>query len=122
MTEFIIPAEAPTLHELKTSRLDTLARRTIFSVMDMLKYGCIRIVEKNKSHVFGEANHAWPLEATLSVHHSRFYSRILFNGSIGAAEAYMEGLWSADDLTTVMRIMALNQPVFAKMEKGLARG
>ena len=33
----------------------------------------------------------------------------------------MEGLWSADDLTTVMRIMALNQPVFAEMETGLAR-
>ena len=33
----------------------------------------------------------------------------------------MEGLWSADDLTTVMRIMARNQPVFSEMEKGLAR-
>ena len=121
MTEFIIPAEAPTLHELKTSRLDRLARRTIFSVMDKLKYGCIHIVEDNQSHVFGEKDPAWSLEATLFVHHSRFYRRILLSGSIGAAEAYMEGLWSADDLTTVMRIMALNQPVFAEMEKGLAR-
>ena len=33
----------------------------------------------------------------------------------------MEGLWSADDLTMAMRIMALNQPVFAEMETGLAR-
>ena len=33
----------------------------------------------------------------------------------------MEGLWSTDDLTTAMRIMALNQPVFTEMEKGLAR-
>lgn len=121
MTEFIIPAEAPALHDLKSSRLDRLARRSIFSVMDALKYGCIRIVENNQSHVFGKADHTRSVEATLFVHHSRFYSRILFSGSIGAAEAYMEGLWSADDLTTVMRIMALNQPVFAKMEKGLAR-
>ena len=121
MTDFIIPVEAPTLNNLKTSRLDNLARQTIFSVMDTLAYGCIRIIENNQSHVFGKADHGLPLEATLNVHHSKFYSRILFNGSIGAAEAYMEGLWSADDLTTVMRIMALNQPVFAKMEKGLAR-
>jgi cyclopropane-fatty-acyl-phospholipid synthase len=121
MTEFIIPTEAPTLHELKTSRLDNLARRTIFSVMNKLKFGCIHIVEDNQSHVFGETDPAWSLEATLFVHHSRFYRRILLSGSIGAAEAYMEGLWSADDLTTVMRIMALNQPVFAEMEKGLAR-
>ncbi len=61
------------------------------------------------------------LQAEISVHHSQFYSRILFGGSIGAAEAYMERLWSADDLTAVMRILALNQKAFADMEKGLAR-
>jgi cyclopropane-fatty-acyl-phospholipid synthase len=33
----------------------------------------------------------------------------------------MEGLWSADDLTMVMRILAINQKAFADMEKGLAR-
>jgi len=33
----------------------------------------------------------------------------------------MEGFWSADDLTTVMRILALNQKAFEDMEKGLAR-
>ena len=33
----------------------------------------------------------------------------------------MEGLWSADDLTVVMRILALNQKAFENMEKGLAR-
>ncbi len=61
------------------------------------------------------------MQADVTVHHSQFYSRILFGGSIGAAEAYMEGLWSADDLTAVMRILALNQKAFADMEKGLAR-
>jgi len=33
----------------------------------------------------------------------------------------MEGLWSADDLTVVMRIVALNRPAAANMEKGPAR-
>lgn len=121
MTKFIIPLEAPSLHELKASRFDRLARRMFFAVMDKLKYGCIRIVEDDHHHVFGGTAHTPALEATLNIHHGRFYSRILFSGSIGAAEAYMEGLWSADDLTTAMRIMALNQPVFAEMEKGLAR-
>jgi cyclopropane-fatty-acyl-phospholipid synthase len=49
------------------------------------------------------------------------FTRILFGGSIGAAEAYMQGLWSADALTMVMRILALNQKAFEDMEKGLAR-
>ena len=51
----------------------------------------------------------------------QLYTRLLFGGSIGAAEAYMEGFWSADDLTMVMRILALNQKAFEDMEKGLAR-
>jgi cyclopropane-fatty-acyl-phospholipid synthase len=45
----------------------------------------------------------------------------LTGGSIGAGEAYMEGLWSAEDLTTVMRLLAINQNAFEGMEKGLAR-
>ena len=121
MTDLIIPAESPALNQLKAGRRDLWARRTIFTVLHKLKYGRIRIFEDSQHHIFGGTNQAPPLEATVNVHHPRFYSRILFNGSIGAAEAYMEGLWSADDLTTVMRIMALNQPVFTEMEKGLAR-
>ncbi|MEJ2286007.1 MAG: cyclopropane-fatty-acyl-phospholipid synthase [Desulfobacterales bacterium] len=61
------------------------------------------------------------LQAEITVRHSLFYSRILFGGSIGAAEAYMEGLWYADDLPVAMRILTLNQEAFADMEKGLAR-
>ena len=57
------------------------------------------------------------LQASIRIYHPSFYKRILFSGSIGAAEAYMEGLWSADNLTTVMRIMALNQPVFAEWKQ-----
>jgi len=120
MTEFIIPAEAPHLDELKTGKLERFARLAVLSVLEKLKFGRIRIIEDQDQLTFGRDASA-VLQARLHIHHQRFYSRILFNGSIGAAEAYMEGLWSTDDLTTVMRIMALNQPVFAAMEKGLAR-
>jgi cyclopropane-fatty-acyl-phospholipid synthase len=61
------------------------------------------------------------LRAAVTVHHPKFYTRIFFGGSIGAAEAYMEGLWSADDLVMVMRILALNQRAFEDMERGWAR-
>jgi cyclopropane-fatty-acyl-phospholipid synthase len=120
MTDLIIPAEAPRLDELKAGKLERLARLTVLSVLEKLKFGRIRIIEDQGQLTFGIDSSA-ALEASLHIHHQRFYSRILFNGSIGAAEAYMEGLWSTDDLTMVMRIMALNQPVFAEMEKGLAR-
>jgi cyclopropane-fatty-acyl-phospholipid synthase len=121
MAELIIPSEAPTLSELKVRKLDRIARRSIFSLLTRLKHGRITIFEGNHRHPFGEKSDASCLQAEVRVQHSRFYSRILFGGSIGAAEAYMEGLWSADDLTVVMRIVALNRPAAANMEKGPAR-
>jgi len=121
MTELIIPSEAPAPSELKEGKLDQTARKAILSLLSKLKHGRITLTEDNQRYPFGEESFAASLKADISVHHSRFYSRILFGGSIGAAEAYMEGLWSADDLTMVMRILALNQKAFEDMEKGLAR-
>ncbi|MGB5749875.1 MAG: cyclopropane-fatty-acyl-phospholipid synthase family protein, partial [Desulfobacterales bacterium] len=121
MTELIIPSEAPALGELKERRLDQTARKTVLSLLNKLQHGRITIIEDNHRYAFGEESPTAVLKADICVYHSQFYSRILFGGSIGAAEAYMEGLWSADDLTMVMRILAINQKAFEDMEKGLAR-
>ena len=121
MVELIIPSEAPALSELKERKSDHIARRTVFSLLNKLRYGRIEIIEGKHRYLFGEESHPSSLRAIITVHHSQFYSRILFSGSLGAAEAYMEGLWTADDLTMVMRILALNQKASADMGKGLAR-
>jgi cyclopropane-fatty-acyl-phospholipid synthase len=121
MTELIIPAEAPDLNELKARRIDFQARRAILGLLRRLVHGRITLVENGRRHRFGAESDRITLQAVITVHHPQLYTRILFGGSIGAAEAYMEGLWSADDLTTVMRILALNQKAFEDMEKGLAR-
>jgi cyclopropane-fatty-acyl-phospholipid synthase len=121
MTEMIIPSEAPALSELRERKLDHIARKAVLSLLNKLKHGRISIIEDHQRYPFGEKSPTASLQADVTVHHSQFYSRILFSGSIGAAEAYMERLWSTDDLTAVMRILALNQKAFADMEKGLAR-
>jgi len=121
MTEMIIPSEAPALSKLKERKIDHIARKAVLSLLEKLKHGRITLIEDNHRYPSGDESHTAALQADVTVYHSQFYSRILFGGSIGAAEAYMEGLWSADDLTAVMRILALNQKAFADMEKGLAR-
>ena len=121
MTELIIPSEGPAPEDLKERKLDQTARKTVLSLLNKLQHGRITITENYNRFAFGEESPTALLQADISVHHSQFYSRILFSGSIGAAEAYMEGLWSADDLTVVMRILALNRKAFDDMEKGLAR-
>ena len=121
MTELIIPSEAPDLSTLKERHLDRLARKAVLSLLKRLVHGQITIVEDHHRYHFGVLSNQVSLQAVITVHHPQLYTRIFFGGSIGAAEAYMEGLWSADDLTTVMRILALNQRAFEDMEKGLAR-
>ena len=121
MSELIIPAEAPDLNELRERRRDLIARRAIFGLLKRLVHGRLTLVEKSQRHHFGQNSDRFLLQAVITVHHAQLYSRVFWGGSMGAAEAYLEGLWSADDLTMVMRILALNQKAFADMEKGLAR-
>ena len=121
MTELIIPSEAPELSELKERPVDRMARRAILSLLKKILHGRITVIENGHRYLFGEQSDDDSLQAVITVHHPQFFSRILFGGSIGAAEAYMDGLWSADDLTMVMRVLALNQKAFEDMEKGLAR-
>jgi len=119
MTELIIPAEAPDLNQLKERRMDRIARRVVLALLQKLVHGGLKLVENGHRHDFGKKSDRFSLQATIFVHHPQLYTRLLFGGSIGAAEAYMEGLWSADDLTMVIRILALNQKAFEDMEKGI---
>ncbi len=59
-------------------------------------------------------------QAHIDIHDARFYSAVLFGGSIGAAEAYVNGWWSSPDLTTLVELITLNQQLLQKMERRLA--
>ena len=121
MTELIIPAEAPNLNDLKERHLDRIARRVISSALKKLLHGRLILVENGQRRHFGQKTDRFPLQAVITIHHPQLYGRIFLGGTVGAAEAYMEGLWSADDLTTALRILALNQKAIEDMEKGLVR-
>ena len=120
MSNSIVPAEACAIEETKPSRFDELAKKLLFSLLRGLRWGKLNIIDGSARRVFGEKSDRFPLQATITVHHSLFYSSIVFGGSIGASEAFMAGQWSTDDLTTVVRIVILNQQVLTRMEKGLA--
>ena len=62
----------------------------------------------------------FPIEARITVSDDRFYSKAVFGGSIGAAEAYMAGFWSADNLTDLIRIIIRNQDLFMELDRGWA--
>ncbi len=121
MKDTITPGDWPTPEETQQSALDGLARKLILSLLKRLDRGKITIYEDDTQHSFGKQADDFPLEAKVIVHHPRFYSSILLGGSVGAGEAYMAGYWSAEDLTTVVRIIVLNEHILRGMEKGWSR-
>lgn len=51
----------------------------------------------------------------------RFYRLLATHGSVGAAEAFMEGYWRCDDLVGLVRLLVRNRDLLDGMETGLAR-
>jgi len=49
-----------------------------------------------------------------------FYTHIAIHGSVGAGEAYGEGLWECDDLVGLIRLLIRNRDLLDGMETGLA--
>ncbi|MBS0200800.1 MAG: class I SAM-dependent methyltransferase [Proteobacteria bacterium] len=60
-----------------------------------------------------------PIE--LRVNTPRFYRALAANGSIGAAEAYMDGDWDCTDLVALVRLLVRNRELLDGMERGSAR-
>lgn len=58
--------------------------------------------------------------AKIRVHDARFYRHVVLGGSLGAAEAYLEGYWDSDDLTTLLRLMARNLEAASELNSALA--
>jgi cyclopropane-fatty-acyl-phospholipid synthase len=91
-------------------------RRAVLSNLEKLEHGTIILEENGEKQRFGRGG----LQASITVENPKFYADLAFGGSIGAAEAYMSGFWSAEDLTTLVRIIVRNRSVLAGMEGGFA--
>jgi len=91
-----------------TGVIDRLARRLVFWLLEKLKHGRLTLVENRESFSFGEPTGQAAVQATIMVHHPGFYGSVIRGGSRGLGESYLEGWWSADDLTAVIRVLVRN--------------
>jgi cyclopropane-fatty-acyl-phospholipid synthase len=66
-------------------------------------------------------NPAAILRACVRIHDPAFYRRVALNGSVGAAEAYMDGLWDCDELVPLVRMLVRHRDRLDAMERGPAR-
>lgn len=107
----------------QASMLDGLMRKRLLAALKGLQDCRITIEEGDETLVLGTpaTAPAKSLVAHIRIHDAAFYRQVGLNGSVGAGEAYMDGLWDCDDLVTLTRILVRNRDHLDAMETGLAR-
>ena len=119
MTENTLIRAVQSRTATRSGRWDDLARRLVLDKLSQFKTGQIRVIENGVTHLFGADDKT--LQATVRVHDPRFYRAMALGGSLGAAEAYIDGMWTTDNLTAVCRLAVRNMNTRGEMEKGWAR-
>lgn len=97
-----------------------LARRAVFSRLSKLEFGSVTIVEGHEHFQFGHITARCQLRATVTIQDLHVYADITLGGTVGLGDAYRRGLWSCDDLTTLVRIFVRNRALLDGMDGGFA--
>ena len=108
--------ETTEIKELPISFINSLARSLVLSKLNRFKYGFIHIEDGKQSHNFGCATDT--LQCRIRVIDPNFYRFMAIGGSLGAAEAFMDGLWEVDNLTALCQIVVRNGEARDRMERG----
>ncbi len=98
---------------------DRWARRLVLGQLQRLQRGAICLVEGEQRRTFGRGEDGPTV--VLQVHHPRFFRALALGGTIGAAEAYMQGWWTCDDLPAMCRLAVANMEWMQQRERGWAR-
>ncbi|MEO8225207.1 MAG: class I SAM-dependent methyltransferase, partial [Gammaproteobacteria bacterium] len=96
-----------------------LARRGVHDMLASLRFGRLQIQDYLGSRTFGAAT-AGP-DVSVRITDPTAYLDIATAGTIGAAEAYMQGKWTASDLAGLVRLLVRNREVMNRLESGVAR-
>jgi len=107
--------------ETRIGLIDRIVRKAVLSRLHGLRGGEVTVTDAGGTRTYGDASAPGDLRARVTVLDPSFYRRIAFGGSMGAGEAFMEGLWTAEDLPALLQIFVRNIELLDGMEKGLAR-
>ena len=97
-------------------------RRLLLARMAGMRHGQLVIDDPLGRVTLGQSTDAHPdLVIHVRVDDLAFYRAVAANGSVGAGEAFMDGLWHCDDLVGLVRLLVRNRDRLDSMESGLAR-
>jgi cyclopropane-fatty-acyl-phospholipid synthase len=96
-------------------------RRRVLGLLSALRDCELTVVEDGVARTYGTPGTGEVLRATLTVNDPALYRAMALNGSVGAAEAFMDGAWECSDLTALVRMLVRNRDLLDRMESGFAR-
>ena len=97
-----------------------LCKNGLIQRLRRLERGTLRLTDGGTDELFGRSSNAAE-SANLIVRDPRFYTSLAFQGTLGAAEAYLEDWWATDDLVALFRLLAKNENVLSDVDSGVAR-
>ena len=105
-----------------TPRLaERIARKAVLRRLANLQEGQLTLQDAQGQYVLGNAQTNGDLRVRIDISDHRFYSDVALGGAIAAAEAYMQGYWTCDDLTSLVRLLLRNRSVLDSMNRGAAK-
>ena len=99
---------------------ERVARRLVLDRLQWIESGRLEVLEGGARRTFGRPTGDPPLQARMTVTDPACWRSFAWGGSIGAAEAYCRGWWSAPDLTAVLRVLARNRDALERVDGGAA--
>jgi cyclopropane-fatty-acyl-phospholipid synthase len=105
------------------SLAERILRRRLIDTLAQLR-GCRLVLEEgDQVHILGrlDADDAAPLQTRMRIHDPAFWRMAALNGSVGAGEAFMDGLWDCDDVVVLMQMLVRNRDLLDRMDSGTAK-
>lgn len=97
--------------------LERALRARLVAQMAALHGGRLRLQDALGEVELGTPDaHGESLRVNLRVLDPAFYRAVAANGSVGAGEAYMDGLWECDDPVALVRLLVRNRDLLDGME------
>ncbi len=103
----------------KKNNLSHFFKRIILKKFNLIKIGFIEVVDNNNTYYFGDNKSNQKVK--VNILSSEFYTYLGTNGLLGVSEAYAMGLWKANDLVLLIRIVFQNKGLMTQIDSGLSK-
>ena len=114
-------ADSTAVGDLKTTNKNFgFYKSQVLKRLEKIQSGQLTITDPDGQIQVGQVTSPKGLSANIHFNDLQCYQDIALGGSNAAAEAYIDGRWRTNDLTTVIRIMARNTDLIDEFDSGIA--